>query len=378
MEDFKTKINAVPYFRTVCLLKSCASLLRMPPRSLATALAYLHSWHRAANAGDFEDDAMLAACLLLASKVEEAATSNNHLLNVVKIMSQLQRDCLDPKDYRVGPMFQGQEVQLHRQEAEEEAEGAALRSRLHGQRQAQEQPAGDRCRGWGSGARIGSSAGAHPAPGRQIEGGTGGSSPDATAAAAAASLLLLQPDAAPPDALRACVLNCEVLVGSAYYAAKQAMLDAEQRLLRALQFRVRVVQPHALLLNAARCLRMPSGVQRLALAILNDLWAYTDFCMLLVPSPSSPSHDRNGGMTSGGMEATMAVLEAATRLSGWQVWVPTRARDMGLQWWQLLGLARDDAAMANLVTVVMQACADCHQATAATSKASKQGELTRK
>ncbi|GIL66109.1 hypothetical protein Vafri_19716 [Volvox africanus] len=289
-------------------------------------------------------------------------------------MSQLQRDCLDPEDQQAGPMLPAQEARLHRQEAEVEAEGSGSRARPQGQRQAQEQPGARRCQGCGSGARVGSSAGANPPPGRQIEGGTGGISLDATAAAAAASLLLLQPDAAPPDVLRACVLNCEVLVGSAYYAAKQAMLDAEQRLLRALQFRVTVVQPHALLLNAARCLRMPSGVQRLALAMLNDLWAYTDFCMLLVPSPSSPPQGRNGGMTSGGIAATMAVLEAAARLSGWQVWVPTRARDMGLQWWQLLGLAGDDAAMANLVTVVMQACAACHQATAATSKAAATDE----
>ncbi|GIL86514.1 hypothetical protein Vretifemale_14811 [Volvox reticuliferus] len=312
--------------------------------------------------------AMLAACLLLASKVEEAAISNNHLLNVVKIMSQLQRNCLEPRGHGVETMLQGQEFQSHGHDVE--AEGSALRPRLQVQQQAQEQPQGDRCQGCGSGARDDSSDGAHPSgtAGRQSGDGNGGSNADAAAAVAAGSLLLLQPDAVPPAALRACVSNCEVLVGSDYYVAKQAMLDAEQRLLRALQFRVTVAQPHALLLNAARCLRMPSGVQRLALAMLNDLWSYTDFCMLLVPSRSSPPHESNGGMSSGGIEVTLAVLEAAARLSRWQVWVPTRARDMGLQWWQLLGLARDDADMANLMTVVMQACGACHEATAAMSK----------
>jgi hypothetical protein len=127
------------------------------------------------------------------------------------------------------------------------------------------------------------------------------------------------------------VAGCEVLVGQEYYAAKQALLTAEQALLRALRFEVRrgrpaagvrprrlqppprtqrssgnardlamhqarivrvdpahgcglrrrrgfpplwqvlVEQPWALALNVAAALRLPPGVTRLALALLDDL-----------------------------------------------------------------------------------------------------------
>ncbi len=36
--------HAVPYARACCLLQACATLLRMPPRAVATGIAYLHRW----------------------------------------------------------------------------------------------------------------------------------------------------------------------------------------------------------------------------------------------------------------------------------------------------------------------------------------------
>ncbi|GLC38498.1 hypothetical protein PLESTM_000734600 [Pleodorina starrii] len=401
----RADIHVVPYFRACCLLKACASLLRMPPRALATALAYLHQWRRSDAVGDLADvrmtsrgrtfgrcrcplasvfgrcvacrisqfpafptsrmsarqDAVMAACLFLATKVEEAATSNNHLLNVVKLVGHLEREQRlaegqwqkletgSPADTQHGRgMDMGADAG---EDGELEAEDPEARRQRQSGRSTSASDDGD-------GDRSGTGAAA------------------AAAAAAAALLMLPRPTPANPAALalplRAAVLRCEVLVGAEYYAAKQAMLDAEQRLLRALQFRVTVRQPHSLLLNAARCLRMPAGVQRLALAILNDLWAYTDLCLLLQvcgspPEGEAPVGELGGGGGGGGgggrvegVEAVLAVLEAAARLSGWEVRVPTHARDAGLCWWQLLGMARDERGMGELVTAVMEACAACH------------------
>ncbi|EFJ41322.1 hypothetical protein VOLCADRAFT_98742 [Volvox carteri f. nagariensis] len=244
-------------------------------------------------------------------KHRHAATSNNHLLNVVKIVSHLEKEL---------PLQRTHTLPL--QSSPHRAPGEQMRS------------------------------------GRDVEGGE--------LEAEAAELLLLLPAAPPPDALRECVLRCEVLVGPEYYAAKQAMLDAEQRLLRALQFRVAVPQPHALLLNAARCVRMPGGVQRLALAMLNDLWAYTDFCLLsLLPAEAAPGPapvEDAGGRRGIMEEGVLAVVEAAARLSGWVVRVPSHARDAGLHWWQLLGAALDETGMAVWVTAVVEACTACHAA----------------
>ncbi|KXZ45921.1 hypothetical protein GPECTOR_49g505 [Gonium pectorale] len=165
-------------------------------------------------------------------------------------------------------------------------------------------------------------------------------------------------------ALRAAVQGCGVLVGADYYAAKQELITAEQRLLRALQFEVVVSQPHAGLLNAARTLRLAPGLQRLALSLLNDLWTYTRLC-LLPAACQPPGGQPAAGQEQGGWEAwevSMAILEAAVRLSGAEVWLPSPARNAGLAWWQLLGVARDEAGMAGLVAEVLGAIAGCHHA----------------
>jgi hypothetical protein len=51
--------RAVPYARAACLLRACAVLLRMPPRAVATAVAFLHQ--RQAAEGGVEPDVSHAA-----------------------------------------------------------------------------------------------------------------------------------------------------------------------------------------------------------------------------------------------------------------------------------------------------------------------------
>lgn len=148
--------------------------------------------------------------------------------------------------------------------------------------------------------------------------------------------------------MRAALGGCEVLVGQAYYTAKARMLHCEQLLLRALRWQLPVAQPHGLVLNAARCLRLPGGVQRLAVCLLNDLWCYTDMCL----------------MGQGEREATtLAALEAACRACGHVVTVPSHAREAvpGLGWWQLLGVAEGEVEFVGVrVRGLMEAVAGCH------------------
>lgn len=224
---------------------------------------------------------------------------------------------------------------------------------------------GDDNPGWGSARQ----------PREHESGGNLPHTDDAAAAAATAArqLLLLPVATATPHfgplsdgELRSYVQQRDVLVGVEYYSAKQSLLNAEQRLLRALQFRVMVPQPHALALNAARTLRLPAGVQRLALALINDLWTYSDFSLVLLPPPQAtavqPPEDCTTSASDVGMEVTIAVLAAASRLAGWVVRIPSHASEVGVRWWQLLGVARDEVSMEGLVAEVMKACVACHEA----------------
>ncbi len=109
------------------------------------------------------------------------------------------------------------------------------------------------------------------------------SAPDMPAAEAVA-------EAAPPPTLPAALATalraCKPLVGDDYYRAKAQLLDAEQQLLRLLQWRLAVPHPAAALLHAAAALGAPPALTAAALAVLNDVTAFTD---LLLPSPNWPN-----------------------------------------------------------------------------------------
>ncbi|KAG2499428.1 hypothetical protein HYH03_002375 [Edaphochlamys debaryana] len=230
------------------------------------------------------------------------------------------------------------------------AVGSAQGEELVGAEPAQQAAAGGHSRSPPTSA----AAGAHSGNGGAAL--TSSSEAAAQDAAVAAAVLLLRP---PPPAnsaaaaaagawLSARVRSLPVLVGPDYYGAKQSLLAAEALLLRALGFEVCVAQPFAFLLNAARCLRLPPGQTRLALALLNDLWLGTRLGTL-----GAAQQQR----------AVAAVLEAAARLSGQPVWVPPRATEAGLRgWWQLLGVGAEEAEMEALVGAVLQALVGIHRA----------------
>lgn len=180
------------------------------------------------------------------------------------------------------------------------------------------------------------------------EGGGHGAAAAALPVGLLAPLALLRRRPAQLEAVRGALGGCEVLVGQGYYAAKARMMHCEQLLLRALRWQLPVPQPHGLALNAARCLRLPGGVQRLAVCLLNDLWCYTDMCL----------------MGQGEREATtLAALEAACRACGHVVHVPSHAGEAvpGLGWWQLLGVAEGEEVFLGVrVRGVMEAVAGCH------------------
>lgn len=73
------------------------------------------------------------------------------------------------------------------------------------------------------------------------------------------------------ELLRAKAPGLSVLVGDSYYAAKEAMLAAEQRLLRKIRFQLPVEQPHYHLLCLLRASGLLGNVSQVALCMLNDV-----------------------------------------------------------------------------------------------------------
>ena len=140
----------------------------------------------------------------------------------------------------------------------------------------------------------------------------------------------------------------------------------EQLLLRGIQFQLHVPQPHAALLNLAHRLHLPHPVLAAALCLLNDLWTFTDAC-LVVPEPY--------------YDLAVAVLQAACGMWGHQVEVPGGGRGGGssgagagatveggpeqlqLQWWQLVGVSGE--RMDALLPAVLDAWEACVRVCAA-------------
>ena len=72
------KYQLLPYLQECRLLRASARLLRMPPRSIVASFTYLHLYkrHPAQSLQDVDPmkpAVLVAACLLLASKVEEVS-----------------------------------------------------------------------------------------------------------------------------------------------------------------------------------------------------------------------------------------------------------------------------------------------------------------
>lgn len=84
--------RALPYVEQCLLLRTCARLLRLPARAIVAALLFLHRFYRACPAEEQHQHSpqlLVAACICLASKVEEVSVSNNHLLNTVNVVAHL-------------------------------------------------------------------------------------------------------------------------------------------------------------------------------------------------------------------------------------------------------------------------------------------------
>lgn len=69
--------------------------------------------------------------------------------------------------------------------------------------------------------------------------------------------------------------SAAIVVGEAYYAAKEQLFMAEQAVLRLMRFQLGVQQPHKYLLNFCQLLGLQQQLAAAAVCVLNDAIAYT-------------------------------------------------------------------------------------------------------
>jgi hypothetical protein len=69
------------------------------------------------------------------------------------------------------------------------------------------------------------------------------------------------------------------LVADDYYRAKQALITAEQVLLRVLHFQVDIQVPHKPLLHYCSTLRLTQQQSAAAVRLMNDVMTLTDLCL---------------------------------------------------------------------------------------------------
>uniref|UniRef100_A0A7S3VLC1 Cyclin N-terminal domain-containing protein n=1 Tax=Dunaliella tertiolecta TaxID=3047 RepID=A0A7S3VLC1_DUNTE len=224
---------------------------------------------------------LVAACLLLASKVEEAAVSNNHLLNLVSMLHELLIVHHIPPSRILG----AQQTCLEAATSHAcHTEGAAAGTGAAGAdpRHKSSAPA--------------AAPAAPPPPHTQQGMNTGAVENGATQQQQQQYRYVQQQQQcpqqqrhvdAPTHDLQLALSRCQVLVGDAYYAAKSQLLLAEQVVLRLLRFRLPTPHPTAALLHIAAMLRVPAILASASLCLLHDAATFSTVLLPLPPSGRS-------------------------------------------------------------------------------------------